>query len=203
VAVRRLASVAVALLLAGLMALALAAAVGAAPPGAQPLADASSLPHDDDGERDDEDDGERDDEGDGEDAGPAAEAPAPPPVPAPPAPPAPATPAAPPAVQAIARMLVRPGLLSPVAGRRVGGLRPVLRWRGAPGGTQYFNLQVFTPGGRKVHSAFPRGRALKLPAGVLRPARRYVWRVWPFRARGGYTAGPLGISWLATPRAPR
>jgi len=92
--------------------------------------------------------------------------------------------------------------LSPPDGRRVRTLRPVLRWIGRPAGTTLFNLQIFD-GRRKVHSAFPKGNRYKVPPGVLRHARRYVWRVWPFRGRLGYAIRPLGVSAFTTPRPPR
>lgn len=93
----------------------------------------------------------------------------------------------------------RAGLLSPRAGLRLRTPRPALRWRSLPRGTTLSNVQIFRMRGRsltKVHSAFPRGATYRVPAGVLRPGETYVWRVWPFRGRRGFTPAPPGISWF-------
>lgn len=182
-----------------------AAAVAAAEPAPAPVGGHAL---DDDGD-DDDDDGDRgrgrggdDDDDDRDDPPPEPAAPAPPapapaaPAPAPPTPPAPIPPARTPPVAAVD--LVRPGLLTPAAGRVLGGLRPTLRWRHARDGVRLYNVQVFNRR-RKVLSAFPTELAYRIPPGRLAPGRRYVWRVWPYRARGGYTPGPLALSWFATP----
>jgi hypothetical protein len=91
--------------------------------------------------------------------------------------------------------------LGPVAGSLVRTLRPVLRWRGRPGGTTLFNVQIFDRRG-KVLSAFPRGLRYRVRPGVLRPGTSYVWRVWPYRGRLGYAIRPFGVSTFRTaPRA--
>lgn len=89
--------------------------------------------------------------------------------------------------------------LRPRAGLRLRTLRPVLRWTRTPRGTTLVNVQVFRMRGRtltKIHSAFPRSRAYRLPGGLLRPGGTYVWRVWPYRGRRGFTPKPLGVSWF-------
>jgi hypothetical protein len=64
-----------------------------------------------------------------------------------------------------------------------------------------YNIQVFNRG-KKVMSVFSRGRAYRVPSGRLAYGRRYIWRVWPYMARGSYTARPLALSWFATPPRP-
>jgi hypothetical protein len=88
--------------------------------------------------------------------------------------------------------------LQPSVGATVRNVRPTLRWKGGPRGTRVYNVQVFrvTNGSklRKVISAFPRGRAFKLPKrATLARGRCYVWRVWPFRGSRP-TPTPLGVS---------
>jgi|GEM_PF-4755156 len=143
---------------------------------------------------------------DGPAAAPAP-APAPVPAPAPPAAGAEGVPA-PPAVRAplppgLRRLVSAAHLVRPARGAAV-GVRPVLRWRDGRRGVRLYNVQVFTADGRprKVLSVFPRGRAVRLPAGALQPGRRYLWRVWPYLASGRYTARPLAVSWFATRPAP-
>ena len=196
-------------LAAGALALA-GAPVATAEPGAeQPEAGVAAWysEHDDD---DDDDDGDGDDDeagedgdsdrasGDGDSGDPSA--PAPPPAVTAPPPPAPApTPGAPSRRPPIASHdLVRPQLLTPALGRVIGGLRPTLRWRHPGRGIRLYNIQVYHRG-RKVISVFPASRSYRVPAKRLAPGRRYVWRVWPYRARGGYTVQPFGLSWFATP----
>lgn len=199
---RLLATLALAL---GLLAVAWQAAAARAVDEAPPAT--TAIAHDDD---DDDDEDERDDEDDDEDdadgrgggegrrRGPPEPSAPPPPVVAP----APSTPPAPvptaPAPPIAARHLVRPALLTPVRGRVLGGLQPTLRWRHDGRGVRLYNVQVFNKG-RKVLSIFPRGRSSKVPARRLAPGRRYVWRVWPYRERGGFTPAPLAVSWFATP----
>ncbi|MGE0027577.1 MAG: hypothetical protein AB7O78_18970 [Thermoleophilia bacterium] len=91
----------------------------------------------------------------------------------------------------------RAGLLRPAAGAVVRTRRPVLRWTGGPRGASLYNVQVFEITGtrlRKVRSAYATGARWALPPRQALPAGRcYVWRVWPYRARG-YTAAPLAVS---------
>lgn len=91
--------------------------------------------------------------------------------------------------------------LRPSAGVGVPSLRPRLTWSGRPRGTTLLNVQVFRMRGRsltKVHSAFPRGASYRVPGGVLKPGGTYVWRVWPYLGRRGFSERPLGISWFRT-----
>lgn len=173
----------------------------------------STLDDDDDDGGEDDDDADGDDD-DGDDDGRGNGRTFPVTAPQAPAPPAPTAPAAPtpapraqpgtapgtttPGPPAAARAPIRKHLLTPTAGRVVGGLRPLLRWRGGPTRVRLYNVQVFL-GSRKVMSVFPRGRSVRIPAKRLAPGRRYVWRVWPYMASGDYTARPLGLSWFATP----
>ena len=68
--------------------------------------------------------------------------------------------------------LRRAASMRPRAGARLGGLRPLLRWRQAPGATLY-NAQVFEWRGKKwvkVRSLFPRRAAVRVTT-ALRPGR--------------------------------
>lgn len=90
------------------------------------------------------------------------------------------------------------GRLDPPAGARIDSRRPVLSWHSGPAGVRLYNLQLFraTARGRlvKVGAAFPAAPRYRLPRGAaLARGACYVWRVWPYRARG-YTALPLGTS---------
>lgn len=87
--------------------------------------------------------------------------------------------------------------LTPRAGTRVSSRRPVLRWR-AHSRARLYNVQVFRLRGTtatKVLSAFPRTTRLRVPATRLAPGGRYVWRVWPYLAKG-YPDRPLGLSYF-------
>ena len=55
--------------------------------------------------------------------------------------------------------------------------RPTLRWNATPG-AGYYNVQVFR-GQRRVLNAWSPDTRLRVPAGVLRQGRSYVWVVWP------------------------
>lgn len=69
------------------------------------------------------------------------------------------------------------GLLSPKAADWLPWQRPVLTWRKAAGAA-YYNVQIFR-GTRRVLNAWSTDRRLKVPEGVLRQGRSYVWVVWP------------------------
>ena len=87
--------------------------------------------------------------------------------------------------------------MRPAAGTALRVRRPTLRWHGRPGGTLLFNLQIFDARGRKVFKAFPRGQSFRVPAGVLKPGKRYFWRVWPwFGPVKKYSKRPLGVSYF-------
>ena len=92
--------------------------------------------------------------------------------------------------------------LQPKAGKILTSRTPVLRWSRGPRGTKLFNLQVFrvttakgsrTPKVTKILSAFPKGRAYRVPRGKTAPKACYVWRVWPYTGRE-FTPKPLGVS---------
>ena len=55
--------------------------------------------------------------------------------------------------------------------------RPTLRWTPAPG-AGYYNVQIFR-GTRRVMNAWSEDTRLRVPEGVLRQGRSYVWVVWP------------------------
>jgi hypothetical protein len=94
-------------------------------------------------------------------------------------------------------LTVNARLLRPSAGTALRVRRPLLRWRGRPGGTVLFNLQIFDAKGRKVFKAFPRGQSFRVPAGVLKPGKRYFWRVWAwFGPVRKFSPRPLGISYF-------
>ena len=106
--------------------------------------------------------------------------------------------------QAIVTILPRQNAqrLQPKAGKTVMSRRPVLRWTRGPRGTKLFNLQLFrvtrakgttTPKVVKILSAFPTGRAYRVPLSKTRPKTCYVWRVWPYTGRE-FTPKPLGVS---------
>lgn len=69
------------------------------------------------------------------------------------------------------------GLVSPKAADWLAWQRPVLRWR-ATTGARYYNVQIFR-GTRRVLNAWSTDIRLKVPEGVLRQGRSYVWVVWP------------------------
>ena len=87
-------------------------------------------------------------------------------------------------------------LLTPKAGAKIRDLTPTLRWKKRPKGAQIFNLQIFQ-GTHKVLSRFPTGLSYTVPAGVLKPGKQYIWRVWPyFGVARGYPKNPLGLTYL-------
>jgi hypothetical protein len=55
--------------------------------------------------------------------------------------------------------------------------RPTLRWA-ARAGAGYYNVQIFR-GQRRVLNAWSEDTRLRVPEGVLRQGRSYVWVVWP------------------------
>jgi hypothetical protein len=99
---------------------------------------------------------------------------------------------------------LRAHLLSPRAGAKIRVARPLLRWRGLPKGTTLVNLQIFLfRNQKKVLSRFPRGTSFRVPAGVLKPGNRYVWRIWPYIGRlKRYSAKPLAMSYLDMVKKP-
>lgn len=87
--------------------------------------------------------------------------------------------------------------LLPRAGARLATRRPLLRWR-AHSSAQLYNVQVFRLRGAtatKVLSAFPRATRFRVPARRIAAGGRYVWRVWPYLAKG-YPDRPLGLSYF-------
>lgn len=152
-------------------------------------------------------------------AGPWAEvpltivAPPAPPLPAatqprPSGPAAPATPSAPVAPARVAGTATssRPAIATVLAklslpreGATVKQARPVLRWPRHAGATLY-NVQIYRINGTKfvkVASRFPRTNQLRLPAKVIAPGQRYLWRVWPYiGARKRYTVKVKAQSWF-------
>jgi hypothetical protein len=88
--------------------------------------------------------------------------------------------------------------LSPKAGAKIRSLTPVLRWKLHPKGVKIYNLQMFL-GTKKILSRFPTAQSFRVPKGVLKPGKRYVWRIWPyFGPKRGYPKTPLGLSYLDT-----
>lgn len=104
----------------------------------------------------------------------------------------------PPAVTRVARpKTLHARRLLPRAGARLGTRRPLLRWR-AHSSAQLYNVQVFRLRGAKatkVLSAFPRSTRFRVPAKKIAAGDRYVWRVWPYLAKG-YPDRPLGLSYF-------
>lgn len=95
------------------------------------------------------------------------------------------------------------GLVSPGAADWLAWQRPVLRWR-ERAGAGYYNVQVFR-GDRRVLNAWTGATRLRVPAGVLRQGRSYVWAVWPGsgpRRAARYDA-PVGRSTFAVTLRPR
>jgi hypothetical protein len=82
------------------------------------------------------------------------------------------------------------GLLSPAAADWLPWRRPALRWRARAGAT-YYNVQIFR-GGRRVLNAWSAHARLRVPDGVLRQGRSYVWVVWP--ATGPRRAARYGVA---------
>jgi hypothetical protein len=93
-------------------------------------------------------------------------------------PPAP-MPAAPPATADLAAAFG--DLVSPRAADWLAWQRPTLRWR-ARAGAGYYNVQIFR-GPRRVLNAWSTDTRLRVPEGVLRQGRSYVWVVWPAAGR--------------------
>ena len=81
-------------------------------------------------------------------------------------------------------------LVSPKAADWLPWQRPTLRWRSAAGAS-YYNVQIFR-GQRRVLNAWSTDTRLKVPEGVLRQGRSYVWVVWP--AAGPRTAARYGAA---------
>jgi predicted phage tail protein len=92
---------------------------------------------------------------------------------------------------------LNPKRLHPLAGATLSVERPMLRWKGRPGGVVLYNLQIFDAKGRKLLKAFPRRERYQVPTGVLQPGKRYFWRVWPwFGPVKKFSSKPLGISYF-------
>ncbi|MBJ7457262.1 MAG: hypothetical protein JHC74_14505, partial [Thermoleophilia bacterium] len=94
-------------------------------------------------------------------------------------------------------------LASPKAADWLPWQRPTLRWRPTAGAT-YYNVQIFR-GDRRVLNAWSTDTRLKVPEGVLRQGRSYVWVVWPAagpRAAARYGTA-LGRSTFAITLRPR
>ena len=85
--------------------------------------------------------------------------------------------------------------LLPKAGAKLRTLTPILRWKKRPKGVKIYNLQIFL-NNKKILSRFPAGQSFKVPKGVLKPGKQYLWRVWPFFGR--YPKTPLGLSYFVT-----
>lgn len=84
-------------------------------------------------------------------------------------------PAAPPATAEVAAAYG--GLVSPGPASWLPWQTPVLRWR-AVAGAGHYNVQVFR-GTRRVLNAWPSANRMRVPEGVLRQGRSYVWVVFP------------------------
>lgn len=82
------------------------------------------------------------------------------------------------------------GLVSPRAADWLPWQRPMLRWRGLAAAS-YYNVQIFR-GQRRVLNAWSTDTRLRVPEGVLRQGRSYVWVVWP--AAGRRTAARYGTA---------
>ena len=95
------------------------------------------------------------------------------------------------------------GLVSPKASDWLAWQRTTLRWRAAPRATDY-NVQVFR-GQRRVLNAWSKDTRLRVPLGVLRQGRTYVWVVWPANGPRGAArfALPVGRSTFAVTLRPR
>lgn len=113
----------------------------------------------------------------------------------------PPLPATPPAVAELQAAFG--GLVFPRAADWLPWQRPTLRWRVTRGAT-YYNVQIFR-GARRVLNAWSDDTRLRVPEGVLRQGRAYVWVVWPAtgsRAAARYGAA-LGRSTFAVTLRPR
>ena len=95
------------------------------------------------------------------------------------------------------------GLVSPKAADWLAWQRPTLRWRGLKGAT-YYNVQIFR-GQRRVLNAWSADTSLRVPEGVLRQGRSYVWVVWPAAGRRSAAryGDALGRSTFAITLRPR
>jgi len=113
-----------------------------------------------------------------------------------------ATPPTPPTPDEVAR--AAGGLLSPAPEAWLPWQRPVLRWTPSDAATHY-NVQVFR-GSRLVMSAWSRSARLRVPAGVLKQGRTYVWVVWAGRgtpAMPSYDPAPVGRAAFEVTLRPR
>jgi hypothetical protein len=82
------------------------------------------------------------------------------------------------------------GLRSPGPADWLPWQRPTLRWAARPG-ADYYNVQIFR-GQRRVLNAWSSRTRLRVPDGVLRQGRSYVWVVWP--ASGPRRAARYGVA---------
>ena len=114
------------------------------------------------------------------------------------------TPALAPALPAPGELATAFGrLASPKAADWLAWQRPTLRWRSEKGAS-YYNVQIFR-GQRRVLNAWSPDTRLRVPKGVLRQGRTYLWVVWP--AAGNRSAAryatALGRSTFAVTLRPR
>jgi hypothetical protein len=81
--------------------------------------------------------------------------------------------------------------------------RTTLRWKSAPRATDY-NVQIYR-GQRRVLNAWSKDTRLRVPLGVLKQGRTYVWVVWPANGprRAARFALPVGRSTFAVTLRPR
>jgi hypothetical protein len=95
------------------------------------------------------------------------------------------------------------GLVSPRASDWLPWQRTTLRWKPLARATGY-NVQVFR-GTRRVMNAWSRDTRLRVPFGVLKQGRTYVWVVWPANGprRVARFALPVGRSTFAVTLRPR
>jgi hypothetical protein len=95
------------------------------------------------------------------------------------------------------------GLVSPKASDWLPWQRTTLRWKRVARATGY-NVQVFR-GRRRVMNAWSRDTRLRVPFGVLKQGRTYVWVVWPAKGprRVARFALPVGRSTFAVTLRPR
>ena len=95
------------------------------------------------------------------------------------------------------------GLVSPKASDWLPWQRTTLRWKRVARATGY-NVQVFR-GRRRVMNAWSRDTRLRVPFGVLKQGRTYVWVVWPANGprRVARFALPVGRSTFAVTLRPR
>ncbi len=95
------------------------------------------------------------------------------------------------------------GLVSPRASDWLAWQRTTLRWKAFPRATDY-NVQIFR-GQRRVLNAWSKDTRLRVPLGVLKQGRTYVWVVWPANGprRAARFALPVGRSTFAVTLRPR